>query len=195
MPFPTVGSWISEIQPTPNVLGVTNLKFTSTYVTGSSNVEYAVYDSANVTPLIDFTTASNGANTIPITDSVSENYRVYFRLIGYPSLGFAPKVTNFTTELVNVGAQLQTLNLGSDIALSTTHFTKAKVLPEGSYAWNLTGSVSSDNGSTWTAIPTFGLEFDITSTTGSECVIRLNDTTGSVNLNKINAYFHTSDVV
>lgn len=195
MSFPTVGSWISEIQNTPNVLGITNLKFTASYTTGSSNVEYAIYDSANTVSLVDFTTATNGLNTIPITGSINENYRVYFRMIGYPSLGFAPVVSGFSIELLNVGAQLQTLNLGSDVLLSTTKFTKAYVLPEGSYSWNLTGSVSSDNGSSWTPINTFGLEFDLTSTTGSECLIRLNDTTGSVVLNKLNAYFHTSDVV
>jgi hypothetical protein len=54
--------------------------------------------------------------------------------------------------------------------------------------------VSTDNGLTWTTIPVYGLDFPLTSTTGSKPVIKLEDTTGSVVLTRILGYFHGSDI-
>lgn len=194
MVFPTVGSWISQIQAQPDDTTITNIKFVTVYVTGSSNVEYAVYDNVNALAYIPFTTAGLGSNTISITGSVATDYKVNFRMIGYPSLGFNPVVKHFSIEQSGLGAIFQTVNLGSNVKLPTTHYAKAFVQPYGSYYWNLSGSVSSDGGTTWTGVPNFGAEFDITSTQGSECLIKFVDYTGSVVLNRVTAYFHTSDV-
>jgi len=194
MPFPTVGSWISQIQSAPSDNGMTNLRFVCTYTTGSSNVEYAIFDSTNSTAFIPFTTAASGSNTIPISALINQNYRTHFRMIGYPSIGFNAFVRHYFVEETGVGAELQTTNLGSDVKLSSTAYSKAYVKPYGSYHWTLYGSVSSDSGNTWTPINSFGNEFSITSTQGSECLIRLKDLTGSVVLDRLVAYFHTSDV-
>jgi len=190
--FPSFGSWISDIQSYPISGKNTYIDFVANYTTGSSNVEYAIFSSSGST-LVDYTTATNGSNSIDIS-SISTDYRVHYRMIGYPSYGFNPIVSSFSIREAGSGAVLQTIDLGSDIQLSTTKFTKALVNPSGSFFWLLSGSVSSDNGSTWTPITTFNQEFDITSTTGSQCVIKLSDTTGSVTLTDLRAYFHTSDV-
>lgn len=117
--------------------------------------------------------------------------------------GSASKDTGSTTAIwdlsgsvtFGVGSVLQTINLGSDIQLSTTKFTNALVDLSGNYYWNTIGSISSDGGTTWTPITAYGVEQAITSTTGSEPVIKIYDGTGSAVLEEINAYFHTSDII
>lgn len=193
MGFPSFGSWVSGSFTSPLTIQNTNAVFVSEYTLGSSAVEYAVYDRTLGSVFIDFTTPNNGSNTVSL-NGITSDYCFIFRLIGYPDDGFIPKVKDFRIEKTDINAALQTNNLGSDIQLSTSVFSKAYVRPYGSYYWTLLGSVSSDNGNTWTPIPIYGREFDMTSTLGSECIVRLVDTTGSVVLYDLDAYFHMSDV-
>lgn len=189
MPFPTIGSWNSNVLASSGSDGVS---FIATYTTGSSKVEYSITTSVG-SVLLDYQTASVGSNDIDISSYTGGNsFRVFFRFIGYPSMGFNPKVENFQTK--NIGAQLQTINLGSDVQLNTTKFTNAMVQPYGSLFWFLSGSVSSDGGTTWTPIPSFNTDFELTSNTGSEPVLKLVDTSGSVVLTHLTAYFHGSDI-
>lgn len=191
MAFPSYGSWISNILSQPS--GSDVLHFITAYTTGSSNTEYALYNTTNTTPFIGFTSATNGVNNI-VLSPVTGDYRVHFRLIGYPGDGFNPVVSGCQINYGGLGGTLQTINLGSNTKLSTSKYTVANIDLEGSYTWYLLGSVSVDNGGTWTPIDVYGLDTMITSTTGSEPVIRLYDTTGSVVLTKIIGYFHGSDI-
>ena len=189
MPFPTVGSWNSNILASS---GSDGMEFIATFTTGSSKVEYSITNSAG-SVLLDYQTAAIGSNDVDISSYTTGNaFRVFFRFIGYPSMGFNPKVESFQTR--NIGAQLQTTNLGSDVNLSTTKFTNAMVQTYGSLFWLLTGSVSSDGGNTWTPVPSFNSDFELTSTTGSEPMLRLVDTSGSVVLTHLTSYFHGSDI-
>lgn len=182
MAFPTIGSWISDIIA-PGA-STTVVSFVGSYVTGSSNVEYAVMNSIG-TILAGYTTAGIGTNTIDITSFiVGSNYRIAFRMIGYPSLGYAPKVTNFTTQ--SLGATLQTTNLGSDTKLNTSKINRFQYSAEGSYTHLLHGSFSSTNGSYWQgANPNEEIIIDTATSTGSEVLFKATDTTGSVILNRL----------
>lgn len=187
MVFPTFGSWISNSQLFAGSSAVT---FNADYVTGSSNIEYTLLDNS-FGVIVDYTQAGSGLNTINTTSYSGSNIKVGFRMIGYPSLGFNPKVTSF--NVTNLGGVVQTLNIGSDVQLPTTQFTTANVNVAGSFSYLMTGSVSSTNGSTWTPIPVFGQDFTVNSA-GSEPIIRLVDVTGSVTLTNITAYFHGADI-
>lgn len=191
MPFPTYGSWISSAYAPP--IGSDNLKFTATYTQGSSSIQCAVYDETNSTSYISFSEVDPGLNIVSLNPNVTGSYRVHFRLIGYPSEGFNPRVEGFEINYAAVGGQVQTINIGSDVQLPTSKYTVANLDVEGSFTWYSTGSVSSDAGSTWTPVPNYGLDVNITNP-GSEPIIRIRDLTGSSTITKIIAYFHGSDI-
>lgn len=126
-----------------------------------------------------------------------EDYNESFTGSEYKDVGSTTAVGWDTGSLsFDVGSVMQTVVLGSDIQLSSTHYTKAYIQPLGSYFWLTQGSVSSDGGITWTPVPTYGEEFTLTSTVGSQPVIRIIDNSGSgVVLYNIKSYFHTDDII
>ena len=184
------GEWVSDLL-TPKKDDYTEIKFTGKYLPDVSLVEYNVLDN-NGSALYDDMIAINGQNSFRIDNELNgSDFRLKLYLTGSESTNQS-SVSDFSVW--NAGSTLQTNNLGSDILLDTTRFSYAMVKPEGDNYWLLNGSVSSDNGNTWTPVPTFGLGFNITSTLGSEPIYRLHDPTGSVVLKRVRGYFHTPDV-
>lgn len=123
------------------------------------------------------------------------DYNEQFSDTVYEGVGTTAVGWGTGSVVFGVGSVLQTKNIGSDVQLFTTKYTSAKVSLYGSYTYQSVGSVSSDNGSTWTPLATYGAEQSITSVVGSEPVIRVYDPTGSVVITMIDAYFHTNDVI
>jgi hypothetical protein len=190
MPFPTVGSWFSSVQDYSS-FGTATSAFIADFTPGSSNIEYGVFNSIG-SPFLDFTQATNGSNTINLGPYISSPFSIGFRMIGYPGIGYNPVLRQF--ELTSFGGKMQTLNVGSDVQLSSTIFTTANVQVYGSYTYNLVGSVSSDGGSHWVGISNFGQD-TIIPYPGSELLIQITSAAGSATLDKVVSYFHTADVL
>ncbi len=193
MGFPSYGSWISGSYTVPSNTQTTTLSFVCDYTAGSSLVEYAIYKHDLATLYTDFTTPTVGSNSI-VLSSIDDDFKIIVRMIGYPEDGFNPVFKHLEVFRRDNVSSMQIINVGSDVKLPTTLFDRAYVKPYGSFYWNLTGSVSSDGGTSWTPIPLFGQEFALTSTLGSEPLVVLRDVTGSVVLTEMDVYFHTSDV-
>jgi len=90
---------------------------------------------------------------------------------------------------------LQTISLGSDILLSSSKFRTGYVEKFGSDINSIVGSVSSDNGSTWTPVVSYKNKFNLNSVLGSQVVLRLVNTVGTAPvLDKLVTYFHDATV-
>ena len=87
--------------------------------------------------------------------------------------------------LFSAGSVLQTINLGSDVGLSTTKFDRVTYEAFGSFTHLLQGSFSSDGGVNWTGVNP-NIENVIGSdVTGSEILFKGVDSTGSVELTRM----------
>lgn len=105
------------------------------------------------------------------------------------SNNWRPRVANVRMTVygsfTNAGSVIQTVNLGSDVQLNNTKFTRMSYVPTGSFVNLLNGSFSSNNGSDWFgANPNEEIVIP-TSSAGSEIIFRAEDSIGSVELNKI----------
>jgi hypothetical protein len=93
------------------------------------------------------------------------------------------------------GSVAQSLNIGSDIELSTTKFNRMKLSITGSSNWiNSVGSVSSDGGDNW-----FGVKYDVwqelpSGSTGSEPMWRIVDSTQSTSISEVIVNYKQDDI-
>ena len=189
---PQIGSWTSDIQDLFGSPAVVTIDFVGSYITGSSLVEFFILDADNGSVVVPPTVAVSGSNNVDIGSSVNgREYRVVFRLSGDPDVGNFARVHDFSTEAF--GNQIQFLNMGSDVELSTTLFNRAQFIPDGSFVNLLQGSFSTNGGSTWTpAAPNEEVTLPV-SEQGSELIFRGIDPVGSVTLTNMVLTFKQDD--
>ena len=168
------GSWISNlITYTP----YSEIRFIGSATTGSSLIQYNIINSVGSLVGSDYT-ASNGSNSLNVTSLVSGNYRTVFYLSGSSA-----KVSDFKTY--TSGSQIQFLNLGSDIKLSSSKFNRLSYIPNGSYVNLLQGSFTTNGGTSWFGANPNEEIFINSSNSGSQILFKAFDSTGSVVIDSI----------
>jgi hypothetical protein len=142
-----------------------------------------------------------GSNDSPLVRMLEKyvwlNYEDSFTTTGSKDTGNTSASWTGTGSVVftkPTGSVMQTINLTNKLQRSDTYLTNFNVDVSGSYFWTVEGSVSTDGARTWTPVSNFGNTQSVTSTAGSEPIIRLIDRTGSVVLTDITAFFTTDDI-
>jgi len=92
-----------------------------------------------------------------------------------------------------VGDVIQTINVGSDIQLSTTDINRCTYTPTGSFTHLMSGSFSSDNGVNWVTANPNEEVLIVSSSAGSEVLFKAVDSTGSVVLHEMILRFKQDD--
>jgi len=141
-----------------------------------------------------FDSGSSNATWGPYTGSIF--------ILGSPATGYFGGVLGYYplgSRVVNglffdSGSMAQSLNIGSDIQLSTTKINRMKIELTGSNYDNVIGSISSNNGKNWTPT-TIGLQTEILNeNTGSEPLVKLIDPSLSAYIKTMKVTYIQDDI-